>query len=98
MSAVFDHSEPGTASASLQRLRLAWRRGRIGQFRTAAVLCLLAVGLVLGVALLPEVFPITSLMVPLLVGSLVLNPRQLPWFVALDPGAGRGHPGAPGGG
>ena len=25
--------------------------------------------------------PITSLMVPLLLGSLLLNPRHLPWFV-----------------
>lgn len=81
MSAVFDHSEQGRASATIDRLRLAWRRGRIGQFRTAALLCLLALALVIGVALLPVVFPITSLMVPLLYGSLVLNPRQLPWFV-----------------
>ena len=34
-----------------------------------------------GVAIDPAVFPVTALMVPLLVGSLVLNPRQLPWFV-----------------
>ena len=25
--------------------------------------------------------PFTSLMVPLLLGSLLLNPRHLPWFV-----------------
>lgn len=29
----------------------------------------------------PSVVPITSLTVPLLVGSLLLGPRQLPWFV-----------------
>lgn len=82
MDAAFDHSRPGRAAAGLDRLRLMGRRGRIRQFRTAALLCLLAAGLVLGVALAPAVFPITALMVPLLLGSLVLNPRQLPWFVA----------------
>ncbi|NYD58172.1 hypothetical protein BKA08_002410 [Nocardioides marinisabuli] len=82
MDAAFDHSRPGPARAGLDRLRLMWRRGRVRRFRAVGLLCLLASLLVLGVALVPAIFPITSLMVPLLLGSLVLNPRQLPWFVA----------------
>ena len=81
MDAAFDHSDPGAVATGLDRVRLMWRRGRVRQFRTAALLCLLAAALVVGVALAPAVFPVTALMVPLLLGSLVLNPRQLPWFV-----------------
>ena len=29
----------------------------------------------------PDVVPLTTLMVPLLLGSLLLGPRHLPWFV-----------------
>jgi hypothetical protein len=81
MDAVFDHSGPGVVASGLDRARLAWSRGRVRQFRTAVLLCLLAASVVVGVAIDPAVFPVTALMVPLLVGSLVLNPRQLPWFV-----------------
>ena len=37
---------------------------------------------VLCVALAPVDVPFTALMVPLLVGSLLLSPREMPWFLA----------------
>jgi len=50
-----------------------------GKAATALVVgTLLIAGLVLG---FPHVVPLSALVVPLLVGSLVLGPRQLPWFV-----------------
>jgi hypothetical protein len=50
---------------------------------TKVLLALVALGLaiVVGVVLATEDVPFTSLMVPLLLGSLLLNPRHLPWFV-----------------
>ncbi|WP_312856450.1 PP2C family protein-serine/threonine phosphatase [Nocardioides pelophilus] len=45
-------------------------------------LAVLAAGIVVGVAAMPETFPFTALNVPLLVGALILRPRTLVWFVA----------------
>ncbi len=39
------------------------------------------VAILAGVAVSPANMPFTSLMVPLLLGSLLLTPRHLPWFV-----------------
>jgi hypothetical protein len=49
--------------------------------RLLAGLVVLPVLVVVAVGAAPEVVPITALMVPLLLGSLVLSPRRLPWFV-----------------
>jgi len=49
--------------------------------RVLAGLVALPVLVVVAVGVDPEVVPITALMVPLLLGSLVLSPRRLPWFV-----------------
>lgn len=35
----------------------------------------------IGIVLFPAVVPLVTLVLPLVVGSLVLGPRQLPWFV-----------------
>lgn len=50
-----------------------------------ALLLLAALALVLTVLMVrfADVVPLNSLLVPLLVGSLVLGPRVLPWFVVL---------------
>ncbi|MBZ5733024.1 serine/threonine-protein phosphatase [Nocardioides sp. TRM66260-LWL] len=47
-----------------------------------AVLALAGLAVVLAVAISPVDVPFTALMVPLLIGSLLLSPRELPWFVA----------------
>ena len=51
--------------------------------RNRTLVALVAFTLVLTVAILvwPTVAPLTALVVPLLLGSILLSPRQLPWFV-----------------
>ncbi|MDN4172676.1 PP2C family protein-serine/threonine phosphatase [Nocardioides sp. SOB77] len=63
----------GYASVLRRRLPLEtrWAAGLIGLGLLATVL----------VALYPDDMPLTAQMVPLLLGSLVLGPRTLPWFV-----------------
>jgi hypothetical protein len=64
-----------------------WRnfvhRGLTTEQRTALLLTLLAVSLTLIIYLFPTEMPFTSLMLPLLLGSILLGPRTLPWFVIL---------------
>ncbi len=69
------HSGPRTVlSDALGRV---WPRG------TRLVLSLAAVTVVLGLAILlaQDYVPLVTLLVPLVVASLLLGPRQLPWFV-----------------
>jgi hypothetical protein len=49
--------------------------------RTLVVLVALTVALSLAIWLLPVWAPLNILILPMVVGSLVLGPRQLPWFV-----------------
>ncbi|MGZ4446931.1 MAG: hypothetical protein ACXVEC_09530 [Nocardioides sp.] len=44
-------------------------------------LCVSTVVITGAVMVWPDVIPMTALVVPLLLGSLLLGPRQLPWFV-----------------
>ena len=67
------------------RIRRSWLRlmRRSGLAQTRAVLWLGALATVcaLLVSMYPRVWPITILVVPLVLGSLLLGPRHLPWFV-----------------
>ncbi|MBF4160297.1 PP2C family protein-serine/threonine phosphatase [Nocardioides acrostichi] len=63
----------------------AWDRMLSGDLRTPRLIGLLMTLSALIVALVaafPGYTPFTSLMVPLLIGSMLLYPRQLPWFVS----------------
>ena len=64
-------------------LRRFARRGAYQDTKLFVVLAALPVAIIAGVAIWPDGLPITSLMVPLLLGSLLLTPRHLPWFVLL---------------
>jgi hypothetical protein len=64
-----------------RRLRLMMRRGLSLELRVALVLGVVSVLLTVGVVLWTDEVPFTSLMLPLLLGSLFLGPRTLPWFV-----------------
>lgn len=68
-------ARPGGTSSS------PWRGWALRDVRALLVLGGLAALVVAGVAWMPQYMPFSALMIPLLVGSLVLNPRQLPWFV-----------------
>jgi hypothetical protein len=57
------------------------RRGSYQDTKVLIALVTLGVAIVLAVFLFPAGMPFTSLMVPLLLASLLLNPRHLPWFV-----------------
>jgi hypothetical protein len=62
-----------------------WRnfshRGLTTEQRTSLILSLFAVAITLGVYAFPNVVPFSGLMLPLLLGSILLGPRTLPWFV-----------------
>lgn len=60
---------------SLSALRATMTRPAVGLSAVAAVV-------VVCVGLAPVDVPFTALMVPLLVGSLLLSPREMPWFLA----------------
>ncbi len=76
---------------SLQRpggrplLRGAWstalRRGTPVDQRVLVALVLLSLALAIPIWLFPLYMPMTALVLPLLLGSLTLGPRELPWFV-----------------
>lgn len=68
-------------TATYRRWRSPQVRGYVREYRLVVALIAVTVAINVGVALQPETFPFTSLMVPLLVGSLLLGPRQLQWFV-----------------
>ncbi len=67
------------------KLRRHWRnfvhRGLSTEQRNALMLSSLAVAITVAVYLFPDDAPFSSLMLPLLLGSILLGPRTLPWFV-----------------
>ncbi|TIC80734.1 PP2C family protein-serine/threonine phosphatase [Nocardioides sp. GY 10127] len=69
----------GPTSGGLSGLR---RREEVRRVARLVVLSLAALALVVGVGVNASAVPMTTLMVPLLLGSLVLPPRQVPAFVA----------------
>jgi hypothetical protein len=71
----------GEVTAPRHTIRRFARRGAYQDTKTLAVLSLLPALIVAAVVVSPANMPITSLMVPLLLGSLLLTPRHLPWFV-----------------
>lgn len=81
MTAAHDHQKPAHSMSLRQRWRVSNRNGFVREYRLVAALAAVTVLINIGVANSPSTFPFTSLMVPLLVGSLLLGPRQLQWFV-----------------
>ena len=63
--------------------RRALRRGIPRTNRVLYLLIALTVLLTALVLIWPDTVPLTSLTVPLLLGSLLVSPRQLPWFVVI---------------
>ena len=57
------------------------RRGVPAQVQTLVLLLLIGFIVVMLVVIAPDTFPFTSLVVPLVLGSILLDPRRTPWFV-----------------
>jgi hypothetical protein len=71
----------GDVAPARHTVRRFARRGAYQDTKVLLLLSLLPAGILVGVLISPANFPISSLMVPLLLGSLLLTPRHLPWFV-----------------
>ncbi len=72
---------PARLLAPRRRLQALRRRGVDVETRLSLGLGLVATVLALLVVAFPHQTPFTSMMVPLLVASIFLGPRTLPWFV-----------------
>lgn len=83
MSAPAESSRVAAVGRSLRwRARTRLRNGGLtGQKGVLVLLCLLAVLMCVLIVYADRYAPITLLLVPLLIASLVLGPRTLPWFV-----------------
>jgi hypothetical protein len=80
MTATFDAPRPARRSVR-RHWQLFVRRGLTSESRAALLLGLVSVAITVSVSLWPERTPFTALMLPLIVASLLLGPRALPWFV-----------------
>lgn len=81
MTAVSPLSRRARSLPPGRRMRLLWRRGSSLETRYAVLLALLGLVICVGVVTQPMEVPFTSLMLPLLLGSVFLGPRTLPWYV-----------------
>lgn len=72
---------PAQALSLRRRWQRALGRGASIENRLALALATGAVALTILVIAYPTQFPFTSLVVPVVLGSIVLGPRTLPWFV-----------------
>lgn len=81
MTATHQDVRPGRSIALGRWWRTSYRSGYVREYRLVASLVAVTVAINIGVAIASTVFPLTALMVPLLIGSLLLGPRQLQWFV-----------------
>jgi hypothetical protein len=67
--------------ARRRSLRRFSRRGAYPDTKAFILLTLLSLALLVAIGIWPDEVPLISLLVPLLLASLLLNPRHLPWFV-----------------
>lgn len=75
---------PGTSLAWWHRVARLRRRGLSLEMRVTAYLVAFSVASMVLIVVFPDVMPFSSLMLPLLLGSLLLGPRTLPWYVLFD--------------
>jgi hypothetical protein len=79
---------PGGPAGRVVRRRwhLLVRRLRTSPLTPAVLLCLAGVVIGIGQHVEPRVVPLVTLLIPMVVGSLVLGPRLLPWVVLFNLG------------
>lgn len=83
-AAISGASRPARAPLWRRNWQLSLRRGMTADLRLALALALLSSAITVAVLVFPDHMPLASLMLPLLLGSLFLGPRTLPWFVIYD--------------
>lgn len=83
MTSTYDAARPARAPRWRRSWQLLLRRGLSTESQIALVLAHVAIGITVAVAIWPTQMPFTALMLPLLVASVLLGPRTLPWFVIL---------------
>ncbi|HEU4812334.1 MAG TPA: PP2C family protein-serine/threonine phosphatase [Nocardioides sp.] len=81
MTAPGEPARPARPSVARRSWRTTLRRNAPPENRLLIVLVIVAMGVAALIVQLPDVVPLTGLVVPMLIGSLFLGPRQLPWFV-----------------
>src|SRR4051812_26497262 len=69
-----------------RRWHVLVRRLRTSPLTPAVLLCLAGVVIGIGQHVEPMVLPLVTLVIPMVVGSLVLGPRLLPWVVVFNLG------------
>lgn len=72
---------PSAARRAFTRLR---RRTTTAENRLAVALVLFSITVAVLVSYFPSQTPFTSLVLPIVLGSILLGPRTLPWFVIFD--------------
>jgi hypothetical protein len=82
---VTSESDRLTGVTAREAVRRRWnltvRRARESEMSGFFVLCLASAFLGAAMSQWPDAVPISALIVPMVIGSLVLGPRSLPWFV-----------------
>lgn len=77
-------SAPSAGLTRLRRVRFSLTRfARSGETRVLVLLLAVSLLLAVAIAVWPDLLPVALLTVPLVLGSLSLGPRLLPWFVVL---------------
>ncbi|MFC4786896.1 PP2C family protein-serine/threonine phosphatase [Nocardioides sp. MAHUQ-72] len=74
-------ARPARSSSARRAWTNVWRRGGPRQNREIVSLVVGTILVAAAIITWPMVMPLSALIVPLLLGSLLLGPRQLPWFV-----------------
>jgi len=75
------HARPGRTPRLRGAANAALRRSSPQADRALLALVALTLALAIPAWIFPTVMPVTSLVLPLLLGSVALGPRHLPWFV-----------------
>jgi hypothetical protein len=78
---ALSRARSGDVAPARHTVRRFVRRGAYQDTKVLLLLILLGLAIIVAIVVVPDQMPITSLMVPLLLASLLLNPRHLPWFV-----------------
>lgn len=81
MTALREQARPAASPGLRRTWRGLLRRGAPPENRLVVGLGVLTVVVAAVLMTWPATVPLTALVIPLLLGSLLLGPRQLPWFV-----------------